>query len=176
MNIYSLGAFLFAGVVFFIGVFTSTDNVEAFLDGHAALIVFGGTGAVAAISFQMDRMWTMLKVFYWRVFFNKKVEFVPMIRDLMDIAEAYKKGGEALDQALSKIKDHFILEGMQLLRDNYLTHEELRHILSLRLKTIHFRYNEDAKKFKALGKFPPAMGLMGAVLGMIALLQTLGQP
>lgn len=176
MNILSLGAFLLAGGVFFFGVFTSTDNWEAFLDAHAALIVFGGTGAVAAISFQIDRIWTMLKVFYWRVFFNKKIEFVPIIRDLMDIAEAYKKGMGELEAQMEKINDHFILEGMSLLKDDYLSHEELRHILTLRVKTIHFRYNEDAKKFKALGKFPPAMGLMGAVLGMIALLQTLGQP
>lgn len=176
MNVYSLGAFLLAGGVFFLGVFTSTDNVEAFLDAHAALIVFGGTGAVAAISFQIDRIWAMLKVFYWRVFYNKKIEFVPIIKDLMTIAEAYKKGEPHLGQVLERIEDHFIREGMELLGDNYLNHDELRHILSLRVKTIHFRYHEDAKKFKALGKFPPAMGLMGAVLGMIALLQTLGQP
>ena len=176
MNIYSLGAFLFAGGVFFFGVFTSTDNVEAFLDWHAALIVFGGTGAVAAISFQIDRIWVMLKAFYWRVFFNKKIEFIPIIRNLIEIAEAYKKGAAPLKAVLDTIDDHFIKEGMELLMDDYLTHDEIRHILTLRVKTIHFRYNEDAKKFKSLGKFPPAMGLMGAVLGMIALLQTLGQP
>ena len=133
MNIYSLGAFLLAGGVFFFGVFTSTDNVEAFIDGHAALIVFGGTGAVAAISFQIDRLWAMLKVFYWRVFFNKKIEFVPIIRNLMDIAEAYKKGGSELDVILESTDDHFIREGMEMLKDNYLTHDELRHILSLRV-------------------------------------------
>ena len=38
------------------------------------------------------------------------------------------------------------------------------------------RYNADANRFKAMGKFPPAMGLMGAVLGMIALLGSLGKP
>ncbi len=176
MNIYSLSAFLLAGGVFFFGVFTSTDNVSAFIDGHAALIVFGGTGAVAAISFQLDRIWMMLKVFYWRVFFNKKIDFVSVIRDLMDIAEAYKAGEAQLVEIMDRIDDHFVHEGMEMLQDNFLSHDELRRILSLRVQTIHFRYNEDAKKFKALGKFPPAMGLMGAVLGMIALLQTLGQP
>lgn len=33
---------------------------------------------------------------------------------------------------------------------------------------------EDARKFKSLGKYPPAMGLLGAVLGMISLLQGVG--
>lgn len=176
MNFYSLLAFSLAALVFIFGVLTSTDNTSAFIDGHAALIVFGGTIAVAAISFQLDRMFMMLKVFMWRVFFNKKIEFVPIIKDLMDIAEAYKKGKPQLKAVMENINDHFIHEAMDLLEDNYLNQEELRHILTLRVQTIHFRYNEDAKKFKSLGKFPPAMGLMGAVLGMIALLQTLGQP
>ena len=37
------------------------------------------------------------------------------------------------------------------------------------------RYNDDAIRFRAMGKYPPAMGLMGAVLGMIALLAGLGK-
>jgi chemotaxis protein MotA len=65
---------------------------------------------------------------------------------------------------------------MGIYRQGYLEAEELHDMLMLRAKTIHGRYLDDAKKFKAIGKFPPAMGLMGAVLGMIALLQTLGKP
>ncbi len=176
MNIYSLIAFILAALVFAFGVFTSTDNIGAFLDGHAALIVFGGTAAVAAISFQLDRIYQMLKVFIWRVFFNKKVDYIPIIRDLMKLSEAYKQGPAEVERTLATINDHFIHEGMELVTDDFLKKDDLRHILTLRMTTIFQRYNEDAKKIKALGKFPPAMGLMGAVLGMIALLQTLGQP
>jgi chemotaxis protein MotA len=176
MNIYSLIAFVLAGAVFFVGVFTSTDNVSAFIDGHAALIVFGGTAAVAAISFQIDRIYAMLKVFYYRVVMGKKVDYRPTIVDLMKIAEAYKKGDAELDRVMADINDFFIHECMENLRDGFLSFDEMKHIWYLRVNTIYYRYNEDAKKFKALGKFPPAMGLMGAVLGMIALLQTLGQP
>jgi chemotaxis protein MotA len=176
MNIYSLIAFVLTGAVFFIGVFTATDDVSAFIDGHAALIVFGGTGAVAAISFQIDRIYSMLKVFYYRVVIGKKIDYQPIIRDLMRIAEAYKKGDAELEKTMSEINDFFIHECMENLRDGFLSYDEMKHIWYLRVNTIYNRYNEDAKKFKALGKFPPAMGLMGAVLGMIALLQTLGKP
>ncbi len=63
-----------------------------------------------------------------------------------------------------------------VLIEGFLSPDEIYHLLNLRARTIFIRYSEDARKFKAIGKFPPAMGLMGAVLGMIALLQTLGKP
>lgn len=176
MNFYSLISFLLAGTVLAVGVLTATDDSSAFLDFHAALIVFGGTGAVAAISFQMDRMYLMLKVFYARVVKGRQVEYVPVIKDLMLVAEAYRKNDPNFDSIVNNLSDPFMKECIKMLKEEFLSHEELHHVLSIRVETIYYRYNQDAKKFKAIGKFPPAMGLMGAVLGMIALLQNLGQP
>ncbi|MCC7402759.1 MAG: MotA/TolQ/ExbB proton channel family protein [Bdellovibrionales bacterium] len=176
MNIKSLIALVMAGTVFVFGVFTATNNPNAFLDFHAGLIVFGGTVAVAAIAFQIDRILVMLKVFYSRVMKTAKVDFVGLIKELMLLSEAYRTNDPNLKSLVENSKDWFIKESMGVLLDDFMSHEELNEILTLRTNTIYFRYIEDAKKFKALGKFPPAMGLMGAVLGMIALLQTLGQP
>lgn len=39
---------------------------------------------------------------------------------------------------------------------------------------MNHRHEEDADIFKALAKFPPAFGLLGAVIGMISLMQNLG--
>ncbi|MGZ3723173.1 MAG: motility protein A [Bdellovibrionales bacterium] len=176
VNYYSLTALFLTICVFFVGVFTATDSTSAFVDYHAALIVFGGTGAVAALSFRLDRIYLLLKVFYFRVVKSSKIEYVPVIRDLMLVAEAYRKNDPNLDQIVSELKDPFMKECVEMLREELMTHDELYSVLSIRVQTIYNRYGEDAKKFKALGKFPPAMGLMGAVLGMIALLQKLGQP
>ncbi|MCB0414812.1 MAG: MotA/TolQ/ExbB proton channel family protein [Bdellovibrionales bacterium] len=176
MNFLSIIAFVSAGVVFFLGVFTSTDNPMAFVDGHAALIVFGGTISVAAISFQIDRIYLMLKIFYFRVIAGKKVEYVPIIRELMTLAEAYRTQNPQIRQMVAKSNDPFLRECMTMLLDDFLPPTELEKIMKTRMNMMYQRHNADAKKFKALGKFPPAMGLMGAVLGMIALLQTIGKP
>jgi chemotaxis protein MotA len=118
----------------------------------------------------------MISVFYNRLIKGHKVNFVNIIKQLMVLAEAYRTNDPGLKAAVDNTEDHFIKEGMGILMDDFLDKKELAHILSLRAKTMNYRYTEDAKKFKAIGKFPPAMGLMGAVLGMIALLQTLGTP
>lgn len=176
MNFKSIIAMVMAGTVFGFGVFTATNNPGAFLDFHAGLIVFGGTIAVAAIAFQIDRIFTMLKVFYHRLLKGDKVDFVGLIKELMLISEAYRTNDPKLKGLVDGSKDFFVQEAMGVLLDDFLEQDELEEILKVRTNTIYYRYLEDAKKFKALGKFPPAMGLMGAVLGMIALLQTLGQP
>ena len=176
MNFKSIVALVMAGTVFGFGVFTATNNPAAFLDFHAGLIVFGGTAAVAAIAFQIDRIFVMLKVFYHSMIKTYKVDYVGLIKELMILSEAYRANNANLPTLVESSKDPFIREAMGVLMDDFLDEKELIEILSLRTNTIYYRYLEDAKKFKALGKFPPAMGLMGAVLGMIALLQTLGQP
>lgn len=175
MNIHSIIAFTLAIFVFGVGSLTATKNPMAFLDWHAALIVFGGTLAVAAISFQMDRILILLKIFYYRILRGKKTDFQPVINDLVELSEAYRANDPKLPEKVQNTKDPYLKEAMELVLDNYMTQEEVYETLNIRLNTMYSRYVDDAKKFKALGKFPPAMGLMGAVIGMIAILQKMGQ-
>jgi chemotaxis protein MotA len=176
MNFYSILAFILAAVVFTFGVFMELDNSKTILDIHAIFIVFGGTIAVTSISFQMDRLLIMLKVFYNRVIKGKKVNLPQLIECLMQLSDAFRKNPDSVDAILKKQNDPFLTEAVNILKQDYQSQEDLHKLLVLRAKNIHTRYLDDAKKFRAIGKFPPAMGLMGAVTGMIALLQNIGKP
>ncbi len=175
MNILSLTSFVLAGVVFGYAAFTSTDNPMAFIDFHGALIVFGGSIAATAISFQLDRIFVMLKVFWYRTLKGQKPNYVKIIKSLMRLADAYRKG-ENMDTHVTKQDDHFIKEGMQMLLDGVIEVNEIPRVLKKRVMTTHSRYQADAARFVSMGKYPPAMGLLGAVMGMIALLSGLGKP
>jgi chemotaxis protein MotA len=59
--------------------------------------------------------------------------------------------------------------------DADISRDELRELLELRAETIFASYNQDAAIFKTIAKFPPAFGLMGTTMGMIALLQAIGK-
>src|SRR5688572_15566756 len=128
MNFKSIVAFLMAASVFGFGAFTATNNPYAFLDFHAALIVFGGTIAVAAISFQIDRIWLMLKVFYMRVVRGQKYNYVAIIRELMIISDAYRTNDPNLPAIVKRSSDHFMQEAMGILMDDFLEPEEMAHI------------------------------------------------
>lgn len=176
MNVLSVVSFLMAGGVFLTSVFTSTDNPKTFIDPHGILIVIGGSVAATAISFQIDRVLLMVKVFWRRTILGKKPDYVKTIRHLMALSESYRKGGSDLQKLVKESGDDFMIEAMTILTDEVISADHVYAILKKRASTVYERYHADAGKFKAMGKYPPAMGLMGAVLGMIALLGGLGKP
>ncbi len=175
MNFFTLMSFSFAAVVFGYSVIGASDNPKSFVDVHAFVIVIAGTVACAAISYQFDRVLLMIKVFFNRMVRGKKANYRETILELMKIADAYRNGAD-MKPVVGKIKDDFLREAISILLDGVIEMPSLRRVLTNRMETIYMRYNSDAKMFQGMGKFPPAMGLMGAVLGMIALLGGLGKP
>ncbi len=164
-----------------IGVFayavatTKGIDVKTIVDFHAFLIVICGSLAATAVSFQLDRVALMAKVFFHRSILGKKPNYILIIKELMKVAESYRNGKKIEDQ-IANVSDDFMQESLQVLADNIVDEQQLIRILRNRTFTILQRYNMDVNRFKSMGKYPPAMGLLGAVLGMIALLGGLGQP
>ena len=175
MNIFSILGFFFIFAVMIGGVLTTITSKEyhLFADLPAIFIVLGGTAGAAAITMQINRVGVLLKAFFHRLLKGKRVEYTKVIKDLMIIAEAYRRG-ESIVALIEKTEDLFLREGLQMIDDNVLKGEELFEVLEHRAEYMFAHYNEEAIKFKNLGKYPPAFGLMATVLGMIALLSNLG--
>ncbi len=176
MNILVVISFILAAIVVGWAALSSTDNPKSFLDLHGLVIVIAGTVVATSISFQLDRVFLMLKVFWNRTILGKKPDYVTVIKDLMKLADAYRNESAELQAMVDSQKDLFLKEAMKLLLDEVVETSQLGKILKARAETIFERYNDDAARFKSMGKYPPAMGLMGAVIGMIALLGGLGKP
>ena len=175
MNILSLMAFLLAGAVLGFGIQMS-GGIKEFMDPHAALIVVGGTIAAGSISFQVDRIFMMFKVFFKRVLKQQKMNYPVLISELMGLSEAYRTNSPKLDDLIKKIQDPFLRESMQALMDEALEPQSLVRVLRSRIKTMFQRQSDEVLKFKTLGKYPPAFGLMGTTLSMITLLKRLAEP
>ncbi len=174
MNFMSLIAFLFAGTVLWYGVFSS-GNSEVFINLHAILIVIGGTIAAAAISFQVDRIFLLFGAFFRRVILGRKLNYVKIIEDIIILADIYRTRQNELDKAIQETSDPFLKESMTAIVDQVLNKEQLLRVLRMRVNTIYQRQVEEMMKFRTVGKYPPAFGLMGTTLSMITLLQKLGQ-
>jgi chemotaxis protein MotA len=121
----------------------------------------------------VNKIGILFKVFFVGLAKGHRIDYVRLIQEIMNCSEAYRKG-EPLPEIIKKTKDHFLKESLQLLDDNVIRSEDLFELLEIRAKSMFEHYNEGAMHFKSLGKFPPAFGLMGTVLGMIALLSNLG--
>lgn len=175
MQLSTLIAFIIGLAVFGLSAFTSTKNPFIYMNGHAALVVFGGTFAAAAISFGFHRLWTLTSILSRRVFGGYR-HFDPqeMIKTIMQLSEVYRNQPEDLKNSLASVRDPFLKEALTMVSENYLSKEDINRLLLTRTVSIHQRYHEEAVKFKALAKFPPAFGLMGAVMGMIGSMSEIG--
>jgi len=173
MGFSSLAGFLIAGAVIFFGVFAS-DSGSVFLDYHAAVIVIGGTLAAALVSFPASTLFNLFKIFIKRLFVAKGQKQNQIISEVLFLLKGYRGNDDFLKNESRRIKDPFLREAVEIINQGGIELDKVLAILHQRASTHTKRYHEEAKAFKSIAKFPPAFGLMGAVIGLIALMQGIG--
>ena len=174
MNFSSIFGVCAAVFIVIWSIMDSTQNQKIFLNAHAAIMVVGGTLAAALIAFPVSTIVDMLKVFMKKVLGKKKSFYQDLIDEIVDLSKAHRSKPNGLKEKLSGIQNHFLKEAIEITIQGGLEPEQIDQILKKRAKTHFQRYQEEANIFKALSKLPPAFGLLGAVLGMISLMESLG--
>jgi chemotaxis protein MotA len=175
MNLATFIGLLGSTAIFIIAV-KMTLPLSILVDAHAALLVIGGTIAVTLVCFPMELILNLLKVFVRRIFGKNKPDYLALVTEIVELSKEYRQGIMAFEAATNRIKNPFLKEGASLLfwAESEISSEEFREMLEIRVLTIYKTYTDEAKVFKTLAKFPPALGLMGTSIGMITLLQSLG--
>lgn len=173
MNKSAIFGIIMAFAVFIGAAVTSVNDMKVFLDFHAFLIVIGGTLAASLISFSSKSILSLIKIFLKRVL-GKNDETKEAIREIVDLARGYRENDNYLKEKVVSIKNLFLKEAIEMMTEGAIDPQEMDKILIKRMTSIHRHYESDAEMFKTLSKFPPAFGLLGAVIGMIALMQNLG--
>lgn len=176
MNFSSFFGLLFGMSIMYAALSHTTSDMSMFLDFHGILIVCGGTAAAASISFPVVKVLSLLKVFFLRVLGRNRVDYPGTIQQLLELNKKASNGITALNEAIPQIKHPFLKEAVALVAAGVLTENEIRNTLEQRIKTIEARYHHEANMFRIIGRFPPAFGLLATTLGMIGLLQKIGQP
>lgn len=165
-----------AAVVIVFSILGTGSASEIFLDKHAIIIVIGGTLAASLLCFPVKTLLGMFKVILQRIFSPSSPKHADVIDEIVKLAQGQKDNPAFLEQSRSKIKNHFLKEAVDLLLEGTINSQKQDQILELRALTHFKRYDADASVFKVISRFPPAFGLMGTTLGMIALLRSLGSP
>lgn len=175
MKIGTFIGFLASIIVFVASVIMSFNNAWVIVDVHAGLIVMGGTFAVALICFPLGRILDLLRVFFNRISGHNRRDYLALVNEIVTLSEAKRKGKKNFEAVIPSIKDKFLQDAIEVLYwvQAEVSNEELRDLLETRVAT-HFKlYMNEVKIFKTMAKFPPAFGLMGTTMGMIALMQSL---
>ncbi len=152
---------------------TSPDKPWQYINLHGLFVVIIGMGVVSLIAVPwryVRRFFTMISAI-GRRYHDDSVE---IIQQIVEAAEAYRADLKKAQKFAEQVQDPFLKDALELLFEGY-SAEEITQILKRTIIVQRDRDASDAKMFKHLGKYPPALGLFGTVMGMIALLATLGQ-
>jgi len=155
-------------------VMTSSDSPKVFFDEHGIVIVLGGTFAVAFLSFRISRLFDAVRILFRKMFGKQKSDYHGQIRNIVDAANNYRQNPKQALSSLPKNAHPFLVDGMQYIVEFGFGADEVDEILSNALEGKKKRDKQEIKVWHTIARFPPAFGLLGATVGMISLLQTLG--
>ena len=155
-----------------IGLALDGGKLAQVLQPTAALIVLGGTIGAVMIQFPLKIVLQAL-VHLKDVFLNATPESDYLVQNLLRYAyKARKEGLLSLDAELAKIKDPFLKESLMLAVDG-VSADDLRKMMELQLDYQGEKDERIPKVFDAAGGFAPTIGIIGAVLGLIQVMQRL---
>jgi chemotaxis protein MotA len=138
----------------------------------AALIVFGGTLGAVMVQFPLRTVILALRQLM-EVLLHSDPEPDNLVQNLLRFAyKARREGVVSLDSELEKIRDPFLKESLMLAIDGVKS-DELRKMMEVQLDYEDEKDEKIPKVFEAAGGFAPTIGILGAVLGLIQVMQRL---
>jgi chemotaxis protein MotA len=172
MDKSSIGGVLLAVVGILAGLTMEGGNIGQILQPTAALIVVGGTLGAVLLQFPLT---TVVAAFrnLTHVFAAPKKQNDELINLLLSFAnKARRNGVVSLDADLKTIHDPFLRRALMLAVDST-DPSELRKIMRVSLDSTMEREEQLPMVFESAGGFSPTIGILGAVLGLIQVMQHL---
>ncbi len=175
MDILSLIGLVLAGCAIVVGSILKGAGVKALLSMAAFMIVMVGTVAAICLQTPLPVMRRALRILPW-IFRPPDVKRVDLIKRMVEWSNtARKQGLLGLEGAIEKESDDFVRKGLQLVVDGS-EPDVIRNTLEVDL---HVREQADtraAKVFEGMGVYSPTLGIIGAVLGLMSVMQNLADP
>ncbi len=150
-------------------------HVGSLLQPTAFLIVFGGTLGAVMLQSPLPIFMNGLKMAKW-VFVPPATRPERLIEQIIHWSHvARKEGLLALEAQAATVSDPFMQKGLQLLVDG-VEPERLREVLEVEIDAFDAQMKLSAKIWEAAGGYSPTIGILGAVMGLIHVMENLSDP
>ena len=154
------------------GLILEGGHIGQILQGTAAMIVFGGTLGAVMVTTPLGVLKGATKRLM-AVFFEKSQSPEQTIEEIIGYAtKARKNGIVSLEADADSAADPFLRKALNLAVDGT-DLQELRKMMELDITQEEQRAEAEAKVFAAAGGYAPTIGIIGAVLGLIQVMQKL---
>jgi chemotaxis protein MotA len=155
-----------------LGLVLEGGKISQVLQPTAAIIVFGGTLGAVLLQFPLAVVASAFRQLA-QVFFEPQLNPHDTVQQLVGFAnKARRHGMTSLDTDLSAIDDLFLRKSLMLAVDGT-EPQELRKTMQLEIDNQAEYEDAIPKVFESAGGFAPTIGIIGAVLGLIQVMQHL---
>ena len=145
------------------------------MDPAGLAIVAGGTIAVALMSFPLRQVLAVTKVIK-HAFLTKPRNPRALIAELVKFAEVARRDGILSLENMTRDNDNkFLVSGIQMAVDG--TDPELiEQIMASEVETVADRHSGGKSLLDNMGKFAPAFGMIGTLVGLVLMLANMDNP
>ena len=150
-------------------------HTESLMIFTAFFIVFGGTLGAVMVQTPLHVFLLSMKLSVWMVK-PPRIDLPETISKIVSWSQlARKEGLLSLQNAAEKEADSFSKSGLMMLADGS-EPETLRNVLEVEVSTLESRNLLAAKVFEGFGGYAPTIGIIGAVMGLIHVMENLSDP
>ena len=175
MDILTIAGVLVGIGAILLGILLDGGDISSLVNIPALVIVLGGTLGATLLQFPPSIFIRSLKMFPW-VLISKDMDLSAQIDKIIYWSLlARKEGLLGIDNALPNEQDPFIKKGLQLLVDGN-DADAIRDILDLDINAKESMGLQAAGLYEAMGGYAPTIGILGAVMGLIHVMQNLTNP
>lgn len=164
-----IGTLLAASVIMSIFVMSGVKT-EYFISPLGLIVVIGGTMSAIFLSYSLDDVLRVATIAS-RIFLRKHSSLKQTGQSLLQFSEKCKSQG--LPAQASKAHHPFLNDCLVLIMDGYSV-DEIREMLEKRIETFYDNEGYEVGILNSMAKHPPSFGMIGTVVGLIALMSQLG--
>lgn len=167
---------LLLGIVAIVGgQLMEGGHVASLSQPTALLIVLGGTMGAVMLQSPYATFVRGMRMVRW-VWYPPSVDYPQLIKQVSSWSQVSRREGLlALEGVIVLLKDDFSRKGLQLLVDGA-EPERLREVLEVDIGTFEQEMKLSARIWEAAGGYSPTIGIMGAVMGLIHVMENLSDP
>lgn len=157
-------------IAIFLGMIFKGINISALNNPAAFLIIILGTVASVTIAFPTNELKKVPALFKILFSEQKMMSMTEVIKIFSEWAQISRREGIlALESELEKINDPFLKDGLMMAIDGKAP-EYIRDVLLEEIELMEERHKVGAQIFSQAGTYAPTLGVLGAVIGLIAAL------
>ncbi|MBH06266.1 MAG: motility protein A [Phycisphaeraceae bacterium] len=152
-----------------------SGDVFMFFDIQSLVLVFGASCTVVIYAIPMRYIKGVFSIIKKALFFQS-TPVDKLINDMVGYAEIARRDGIlSLENSTKDIEDEFIVQGIQMAVDG--TDPELiEQIMNNELENLIDRHEAGKGIFATVGKYAPAFGMIGTLVGLVIMLKNLDDP